>query len=87
MVHICGIAEGLQEKGKKYDKIDITALNGWMEFAWYYVPLLDEKLKTGSGENKAPANCSAFIATGSYTTDGKIVIGHNAWVDYIVGEK
>ena len=82
-----GIAEGLRAKGKKYDKLDITALNGWIEFAWYYVPQLDEKILAGSGQNKAPGNCSAFIATGSYTTDGKIVMGHNNWVDYIVGER
>ncbi len=84
---IAGIAEGLQAKGKKYDKTDITALNGWIEFAWYYVPMLDEKIKAGSGANKAPGNCSAFIATGSYTTDGKIVMGHNNWIDYIIGER
>jgi hypothetical protein len=84
---INGIAEGLQAKGKKYDSLDITALNGWMEFAWYYVPQLDEQIKAGSGDNKAPGNCSAFIATGSFTDDGKIVMGHNAWVDYIVGER
>lgn len=84
---ISGIAQGLQAKGKKYDSLDIVALNGWMELAWYYVPQLDEKIKAGSGDNKAPGNCSAFIATGSYTKDGKIVMGHNAWVDYIIGEK
>ena len=39
-----------------------------------------------SGDNKAPGNCSAFIATGSYTKDGKIVIGHNNWTEYIVGQ-
>jgi hypothetical protein len=84
---IKGIAEGLQAKGKSYDSLDITALNGWIESAWYYVPLLDEKLVAGSGDNKAPGNCSAFIATGSYTKDGKIAMGHNNWVDYIIGER
>lgn len=82
-----GIAEGLQARKKKYDRFDITALNGWIELAWYYVPYLEEKVKPGSGNNKAPGSCSAFIATGSYTEDGKIVIGHNNWVDYIVGER
>ena len=84
---IKGIAEGLQAKGKLYDSLDITALNAWIELAWYYVPQLDNKVLAGSGANKAPGNCSAFIATGSYTKDGKIVIGHNNWVDYIVGER
>ncbi|MCX5970166.1 MAG: C45 family autoproteolytic acyltransferase/hydrolase [Coprothermobacterota bacterium] len=27
-------------------------------------------------------HCSAFIATGSYTQDGEIVMGHNSWADY-----
>jgi len=38
------------------------------------------------GNNKAPGNCSAFIATGSFTKDGKIVIGHNNWTEYIWGQ-
>lgn len=84
---IQGIADGLQAKGKKYDNIDVTALNGWMELAWYYTPMLDNLVKPGSGDNKAPGNCSAFIANGSYTKDGKIAMGHNAWVDYIIGER
>ncbi|MBS1974493.1 MAG: peptidase C45, partial [Bacteroidetes bacterium] len=83
---IKGIAEGLQAKSKHYDSLDILALNGWTELASYYVPQLDDKILAGSGNNKAPGNCSAFIATGSYTKDGKIVMGHNTWLDYIVGE-
>ena len=84
---IQGIVDGLKAKGKTYDVYDITALNGWMELAQYYLPSLMEKNKPGSGGNKAPGNCSAFIATGSYTADGKIVMSHNAWVEYIVGER
>ncbi len=83
---INGIAEGLQAKGLKYDSLDITAYNGMMELAFYYVPQLMDQIKPGSGDNKAPGNCSAFIATGSYTKDGKIVIGHNNWTEYIFGQ-
>jgi hypothetical protein len=86
---IQGIADGLKARlpGKTYDAIDITALNGWIELAWYYVPYLAEKSKTGAADNKAPSYCSGFIATGSYTEDGKIVMAHNSWVEYIVGER
>ena len=35
----------------------------------------------------APGTCSGFIATGSYTADGKIAIGHNNWTDYMGGER
>jgi len=86
---IAGIADGLKARlaGKAWDKYDITALNGWIELAWYYVPYLEAKAKAAPGAGKAPGYCSAFIATGSYTADGKIVMGHNSWVEYIIGER
>ncbi|HVV05921.1 MAG TPA: C45 family peptidase [Puia sp.] len=83
---INGIVAGLKAKHKNYDSLDITALNAQEELAYYYVPQLMDKQKPGSGDNKAPGNCSAFIATGSYTKDGKIVIGHNNWTSYMVGQ-
>ena len=84
-----GIAAGLGARlpDKNYDRIDITVLNGWIELAQYYIPSLDEKIKAGAGDNRAPGYCSAFIVTGSYTEDGKIVMGHNSWVEYIIGER
>jgi len=84
---INGIAEGLVAADeKKYDSLDITALNAMEELVYYYVPSLQNAAVPHSGDNKAPGNCSAFIATGSYTKDGKIVIGHNNWTSYIVGQ-
>jgi hypothetical protein len=86
---IDGIVSGLQRRRPdlRYDRLDITALNGWIELAWYYVPYLDDTAKKGAGDNKAPGYCSAFIATGSWTEGGEIVVGHNNWVDYIIGER
>ncbi len=84
---IKGIADGLQAKGFKYDSLDVTALNANIELSSYYVPSLMNKTKPGSGDNKAPGNCSAFIANGSFTKDHKIVMGHNNWTDYIEGER
>ena len=78
---ITGITEGLKAKGLQYDVYDLVVLNGNIELAQYYVPSL-----TGA-DNKAPGNCSGFIATGSYTADGQIAIGHNNWTDYILGER
>jgi Phospholipase B len=83
---INGIVEGLRAQKKNYDSLDLTAYNAMEELAYYYVPMLDNLKNPGSGDNKAPGNCSAFIATGSYTKDGKIVIGHNNWTSYIVGQ-
>lgn len=83
---INGIVEGLKAHQQNYDSLDITALNAMEELVYYYVPSLQNAQQPHSGDNKAPGNCSAFIATGSYTKDGKIVIGHNNWTSYIVGQ-
>jgi hypothetical protein len=84
---IKGIAEGLQAKGMKYDSLDIATLNANIELTSYYWPSVKNAMQPHSADNKAPGNCSAFIATGSYTKDGRIVIGHNNWTDYIEGER
>lgn len=82
-----GIVEGMAAKGKTCDVYDIVALNANMELSEYYVPYLANLAKPRSDLNKAPGNCSAFIATGSYTTDGKIAMGHNCWTNYVQGER
>jgi hypothetical protein len=84
-----GIAAGLKARRPDltYDRTDITVLNGWIELAWYYVPALDDLAKKGTGDNKAPGYCSAFIAAGSWTDGGGIIVAHNNWVDYIIGSR
>ncbi len=83
---IDGIALGLQSKGVKADRWDLVALNANQELPYYYVPWLDKK-EGKKPVTHAPGNCSAFIATGSFTKDGRIVIGHNAWTNYVVGTR
>ncbi len=83
---IDGIVAGLASKGIAADRWDIVALNANQELPYYYVPWLDRR-EGKTPTSHAPGNCSAFIATGSYTADGKIVIGHNAWTNYIVGTR
>jgi hypothetical protein len=82
---LAGMAEGLQARGYKYDAVDMLAHNSWIDIALYYLPYMEAKQKK-TAQSKAPPYCSAFIATGSATSDGKIVMGHNAWIDYIIGE-
>ncbi len=84
---LLGMAEGLHARGLKYDSLDLVVLNANIDLSSYYLPQLMNKTKPGSGDNRAPGNCSAFIANGRYTADGKIVIGHNNWTDYIEGER
>lgn len=84
-----GIAAGVAARGVNLDLWDIVAMNGEIELAEYYVPWLDKEKGTETAELnlKAPGRCSAFIATGSYTKDGKIVIAHNNWSSYAEGSR
>ena len=83
-----GISDGLKAHGVSIDVDDVTALNAFLELADYYVPWVNQKEKRAAVRNLvAPGNCSAFIATGKYTKDGKIVIAHNNWTSYIEGSR
>jgi hypothetical protein len=83
-----GIAKGAQSKGAKLDVWDIVALNGWFEVPDYYVPWLNKREKATNAPHIVPeGHCSAFIATGSYTKGGKIVVAHNNWTGYADGER
>src|ERR1700722_3541141 len=84
---ITGITEGMKAKGKHYDIDDLVVLNANIELSQYYVPMLENKKHPGSADNKEPGNCSGIIATGSFTADGQIAIGHNNWTDYMGGER
>ena len=83
-----GIARGIQSKGEKLDLWDVVALNGGIELPQYYVPWLDKRQHAANTPHIAPeGRCSAFIATGSYTRGGKIVIAHNNWSSYAEGAR
>ncbi len=88
-LEIEGIAQGLRARKpeRTYDQIDITVLNGWIELVSYYLPWLEAKTDPAAGRNQAPGRCSAFIATGSYTREGRIVLAHNNWSEYIMGQR
>jgi hypothetical protein len=86
-----GIAKGVQSEGVKLDVWDIVAMNGGIELPEYYVPWLNKHAKKEQAADlpriHPQGRCSAFIATGSYTKDGRIVIAHNNWSSYAEGER
>ena len=84
-----GIAAGLHARtGSKLDVDDIVAFNAFEELPDYYVPWLNKQQKTAKAPDlKSPGNCSAFVATGSWTKDGQIVMAHNNWTSYMNGER
>ena len=87
-----GIAAGCRAAGTKTTVEEISAWNNSFTIldSWY----------NNSGEENAPRGsreggsakkgsddrCSAFIAVGDYTQDGKIVVAHNSFSNFIDGQ-
>jgi hypothetical protein len=82
-----GIVAGLAAKGVKLDLWDVVALNAWLELSPYYTGWYDKHHNLASNAAPVPEHCSAFVATGSYTRDGKPVIAHNNWTEYKEGSR
>ena len=78
---IDGIVEGLKAANVLTSRSEIGVLNGWYELHEYWWPTVKDSLASNSQEPRKES-CSAFIATGNMTTDGRIVLGHNTWFGY-----
>ncbi|MBI2928488.1 MAG: hypothetical protein HYY24_22695 [Verrucomicrobia bacterium] len=78
---IDGIVEGLAAAGVKTSRDEIVAFNGYFELAWYWWPKEKKKIIEG-GPSPARQACSSFVATGSFTADGGVVLAHNTMFDY-----
>jgi Phospholipase B len=81
------IAEGAQAAGVKVDVMDVVTMNAFMEFSYYYGNAERKQRKDAAPAPSIGDHCSAFVATGAYTKDGHIVIGHNNWSDYLSGSR
>ncbi len=81
IAEIDGIVEGMNTAGDSTNRDEIVALNGFMELYWYWWPTVKDSMKINSID-PPKESCSSFIATGSMTKDGKIVLGHNSMNGY-----
>jgi hypothetical protein len=86
-----GIAAGLSKAGVQTTLDQIIGWNAYMEITGYWWPTVAAQYKGAApgaqqGMSKAKSHCSAFIATGSATTDGKIVIGHESFTEFWNGQ-
>ncbi len=82
---LTGIVDGVNARGVRIDLWDLVAMNAWLELPYY-----DKWVSRGTPSTGASGpgdHCSAFVATGSYTKDGRVVIGHNNWTSYSSGER
>jgi hypothetical protein len=80
-----GFAEGCTEGGTKIDVDEVVAWNNFFTIvdSWYGTQSDDGH---GGREGGGRDRCSAFIATGEYTEDGKIVLAHNNFSNFIDGQ-
>ena len=95
-----GIAEGCTAGGCKTTLDEIIAWNFYCSLPYWFSFTSDTHVgKEGGGKstppqsfiplqrkNRANDKCSAFMAVGDWTKDGKIVVGHNSFCDYIDGQ-
>jgi len=78
-----GIVEGCNEAGCATDIDEIIAWNFYMSIPYWYSTKSQSRI---SKEGGAKDHCSAFIAVGDWTEDGKIVCAHNSFTDFIDGQ-
>ena len=79
-----GIAEGCNAGGCKTSLDEIIAWNFYCSISYWYSTKSDNH---AGKEGGAPDKCSAFIAVGKdWTEDGKIVVAHNSFADFIDGQ-
>jgi Phospholipase B len=78
---IDGIVEGLAAADARGSRDELVAFNAFFELAWYWWPKEKKKLSEDAA-SPGKQSCSSFIATGSFTADGGVVLGHNTMFDY-----
>jgi hypothetical protein len=78
-----GIVEGCISNGTKTTIDEIIAWNFYMSIPYWYSTRSETHVgKEGGSRDR----CSAFIAVGDWTSDGKIVCAHNSFTDYVDGQ-
>ena len=73
---IDGLVQGLKVAGITTTRDEMIAYNAIIDLAGYWWPKEKKKWDFNS-PNPPKQSCSSFIATGSVTADGGIVLGHN----------
>ena len=79
-----GIAEGCTAGGTKTTIDEIIAWNFYCSMPYWLSSITGGGAKEGGGG--AADHCSAFMAVGDWTADGKIVTAHNSFCEFIDGQ-
>ncbi len=83
LAELDGIAEGAKAAAVQTSREELIAYNGILELSDYWWPLELKKIKDAPVVPEARQSCSSFIATGSWTKDGNVVLGHNTMQSYV----
>jgi hypothetical protein len=81
-----GLAAGYTAGGMPTTLDDIIGWNAYMELTSYWWPTVASQYANDAPLGNRQSHCSAFIATGSATADGKIVIGHESFTEFWNGQ-
>jgi hypothetical protein len=91
-----GFSEGCTAAGTPMSIDEVVAWNNWFTLtgSWFFNMPEEERIEVKgeaaanimSKEGGAADRCSAFIANGDWTADGKIVIVHNNFSNFVDGQ-
>jgi hypothetical protein len=74
-----GITAGARKAGVEVSYGDVVLLNASSEIFGYWYSWSQKN----AGSPQKGGGCSAFIATGKATADGRLVLAHNTWTSYV----
>jgi hypothetical protein len=77
-----GIAEGARAQGVSVSRDEIITYNAILELSDYWWPMELKKMKDEPVPAAPRQSCSSFVATGSWSKDGNVVLGHNTMQSY-----
>ena len=87
-----GVTEGINAGGTDITIDEIVAWNNYflLTESWYNNKVDNDKQhqssREGGGVTSNQERCSAFIANGDWTKDGKIVVAHNNFSNFVDGQ-
>ncbi|MGE0540089.1 MAG: C45 family autoproteolytic acyltransferase/hydrolase [Dehalococcoidia bacterium] len=83
---MAGLAAGYSKAGVPTTLDDVIGWNAWTELTGYWWPTVASQYAAAAPSGTRKSHCSAFIATGSATADGQIVIGHETFSEFWAGQ-
>lgn len=81
-----GMADGFTAGGTPTTLDDVIGWNAWMEITGYWWPQVAADYSNNPPAGPKGSHCSAFVATGSATKDGRPVIAHESFDDFWSGQ-